>query len=418
MRLRLSLLFVVMGLAGCEVAIPNGLFACGQPSDCPTGYFCWSSDSRCYDTKEPPCQPKTCEEVIAELTATGFEVECGSLPDGCDGSIQCGECPAGTECGANGQKFACGCAENSCASFEGGAECGSIPARCGDGGAQDTISCGDCFGDYVCVDNRCVCPPGVDCDSGCPAGEPLYPCTKNECSPPGGLPDGCGGLANCPPCSNGEDCVLTEELRYDCVGECTCEAQGVECGTTTICGSPKLCGTCADNGFPAGYRCESNQCVCEDQFEPNDSFDTFSLVCGESIGFNCNQEAWQIEFSATLHDSNDIDYYALRVMHASTPMVAQVSNSLSEHVLYMAYLCPDGRDGMIDCSSSTDSIEDIKFCVADGNAIGILRRCDDDVSSGLGTLLVGVGSKELRNDCNPYRLSVRATYQVEAPVSF
>ena len=417
MRPYFVLVLAVVTLAGCDVTIPNGLFACGQPSDCPASYFCWSSDSRCYDSKEPPCEPKTCEEIISEFADLGISIECGSLPDGCDGSIECGTCPSGTVCGANGQNFACGCAENTCASFGGGAECGSVPTRC-DSQAQP-IDCGGCFGDYVCTDNRCVCPPGANCDPGCPGGEPTYPCTKNECSPPGGLPDGCGGVSHCPPCSGGAACVLSNQLRYECVGDCTCEAQQVECGSATICGTPTLCGTCADNGFGAGYHCESGRCVCQDQFEPNDSFDTFALVCGEGAGLQCMQEAWAIEIPATLHSKSDIDYYALRVLDASTPIIAQVSGGLSSHVLYMTYLCPNGREGMTDCSGSTDSVQDVKFCIESGNAIGIQRRCDDS-SSQTGTLLVGVRSSEFEGDCDPYQLKVFATFMTEAelPVSF
>lgn len=415
MRLRLASVLMVIAFAGCDVDVPNGLFACGQPADCPADYFCWSSDSRCYDSKEPPCEPRACEEVISEFAALGISIECGSLPDGCDGSIDCGSCPPGTECGANGQNFTCGCAENTCASFGGGAECGFIPTRCG--GPEPTVFCGGCFGDYVCIDNRCVCPPGATCDPGCPDGEPTYPCARNECSPPGGLPDGCGGLAHCPPCSNGEACVLSEALRYECVGDCTCKAQGVECGNATICGSLTPCGTCADNGFGSGYRCESGRCVCEDQFEPNDSFDDFALVCGEGASSQCLQEAWSLDLSATLHGQSDVDYYALRVLDASTPIIAQVSGGSSSHRVYLAYLCPDGDDGMQDCSASTDSVDDVKFCVVEGNDIGIQRRCDQD-SSQIGTVLVGVESKEFRGQCDPYQLKVFATYQLEVPVSF
>lgn len=415
MRTRLALMAAVAALVGCDVTIPNGLFACGQPSDCPTGYFCWSSDSRCYDSKEPSCEPKTCEQVVSEFADLGISIECGSLPDGCDGSIECGSCPPGTECGANGQNFTCGCVENTCSNFEGGAECGFVPTRCGDPGAE--VFCGACFGDYVCQNNRCVCPPGANCDPGCPDGEPLYPCAKNECSPPGGLPDGCGGVSHCPPCANDEDCVLSDELRYECVADCTCEAQGIECGNATICGSLTPCGSCADNGFGMGYRCESGQCVCEDQFEPNDTFDTFALVCGDGAGSSCMQEAWAIELDATLHSASDIDYYALRVLDGSTPIIAQVSNGSSDRVLYMTYLCPDGREGMIDCSGETESIQDVKFCTTTGDTIGILRRCDD-TSAQLGTVLVGVRAKALGTTCDPYHLRVFATYQVEVPVSF
>ncbi|MDH4281775.1 MAG: hypothetical protein OEV36_03915 [Myxococcales bacterium] len=428
MRLRfvLTLAFVVLG--GCEIAIPNGLFGCGQPSDCPSGYFCWSSDSRCYDAKEPDCVPKTCEQVISEFASLGIVIECGSLPDGCEGSIECGSCPAGSVCGANGDNFSCGCEENTCGSYGGGAECGVIPTRCG--GQEEAIFCGNCLGEFVCSDNKCVCPVGADCDAGCAKrcvmgevcvnGEccrPTYPCTTNECSPPGGLPDGCGGVAQCPACANGEDCLLSDNLVYECVGDCTCEAQNVECGNATICGTPKLCGTCAANGFGPGYRCEAGQCVCEDQHEPNDSFDDFALVCGDGMTPSCAQEAWSVDLQATLHSNKDADYYALRVLDARTAIFAQAYGGSSDRMLYMTYLCPDGHDGLDRCSGSKETIQGIEFCVVEGDIIGIERKCDGNYSASVGTVLVGVESSVFRSDCDPYGLKVFATFQAEPPVA-
>lgn len=429
MRLRLVWIVALVMLGGCGISIPNGLFGCGQPSDCPSGYFCWGSDSRCYDTEEPGCVPKSCEDVIAEFAALGIVIECGSLPDGCDGSIECGGCPEGSVCGANGESFSCGCEENTCATYGGGAECGVIPTRCG--GQEEAIFCGNCLGDFVCSQNECVCPTGANCEGECAepctGGEvcvngqccrPAYPCATNECSPPGGLPDGCGGVAQCPPCANGEDCILSDDLQYECVGDCTCQGQNIECGSATICGTPRLCGTCLDKGFGPGFRCEAGQCVCEDQYEPNDSFDDFALVCGEGMSSSCAQDAWSIDLDATLHSDKDVDFYALRVRDARTPVFAQVDGGLSDRTLYMTYLCPNGFDGLDKCSGSTNTIQGIKFCIAEGDVIGIERRCDDNVSAGIGTVLVGVESREFRSACDPYGLRVFATYGIEPPVAF
>ncbi len=429
MRLRLTLLLAITILSGCEVAIPNGLFGCGQPSDCPSGYFCWSSDSRCYDSAEPECMPKNCEQVLAEFASLGIEIECGSLPDGCEGSIVCGECPEGTVCGANGQSFACGCEENTCSSFGGGVECGFVPTRCG--GPESSIFCGNCFGQEICQDNQCVCPSGVNCDDGCMGrcgsdevcveGEcckPAYPCSQNECSPPGGLPDGCGGVAHCPPCSGqDESCVLSDELRFQCVGDCTCEAQDIECGNATICGSPKLCGTCEDNGFVPGHRCESGRCVCEDQFEYNDDFDNFSLICGDGTSISCNQPAWGVEVQATFHHGGDIDLYALRVYDAETTVVAQIGQdfgSFGERTLYMAYLCPDGSNGIEQCWGQSGQIEGIQFCMSNNDTVAMDRRCGFQQPLGEGTVLVGV-EPETFDKCDPYDLTVFATFEPVLP---
>lgn len=423
---RLMLIAALATTVGCDVSLKNGLFACGQASDCPSGYFCWSSDSRCYDSKEPECEPKSCDQVIEEFASIGIPVECGSLPDGCEGSVDCGGCPEGSVCGANGQNFVCGCEENTCNSFRGGVECGAIPTRCG-GSAADEKFCGDCPGDQlVCVDNQCVCPAGRNCDNQCAAqcedgeicvgGEcctPAFPCSRNECSPPGGLPDGCGGVANCPPCSSDKECVFTDDLVFECVNDCTCEARDIECGSATICGALTACGTCASNGFEDGYRCENNQCVCEDQFEYNDDFDSFALVCGGATGVNCLQEAWNVDLQPTFHDGNDVDLFTLKVLDARTPIVAQVYDGSSRRALYVTYLCPDGYPGVVECSGSTDTVQGIEFCVTDGDVVGLQRACDKSVSGQVGTLLVGVEPTDFEGKCDKYGLKIIATYGAE-----
>ena len=426
MRIRLALILGLAVLGGCDLAVPNGLFGCGQPSDCPSGYFCWNSDSRCYDSKEPECAPKTCDQIMSDFASLGINIECGAMPDGCDGSIECGGCAEGSVCGANGQNFMCGCQENSCATHDGGVECGPIPTRCG--GQEEAIFCGACLGEFVCVDNECVCPPGVDCDDGCNDAcrgeevcvdgsccEPTYPCAQNQCSPPGGLPDGCGGLAQCPSCGDGEECVVGDEFVYECLGDCTCEAKEVECGSAAICGSPTLCGSCADNGFKGGYHCESGRCVCEDPFEFNNTFQTFALVCGEGTGLSCMQDAWGVDLQATLHDSSDIDYYALEVLDSPTPIIARAYGGASDRILSLTYLCPDGFEGMRDCSGDVDEVQGIKFCMVTGDNIAIERRCDGGTSSAMGTVLVGVTAKEFRGECDAYGLNIYATFGLEVP---
>ncbi len=410
---RLGLLIAVSAVAGCNISVPNGLFSCGQPSDCPVGFFCWSSDSRCYDAKEPSCEPKTCDEVIAEFGELGILVECGSLPDGCDGTVDCGGCPDGAACGANGQNFVCGCEENTCANFAGGAECGVVPTRCG--GAEQAIYCGSCIGNSVCVDNKCVCPDGVDCSNDCPGGEPTYPCSTNDCSPPGGLPNGCGGVAHCPPCDVDQDCVLSNELRYECLGECTCEAQGIECGNATVCGAPTACGSCSDNGFDQGFRCQDGACVCEDEYELNEDPSKAALVCAGGAGVNCMQEAWSIDFQASLHASYDVDFYEIQAMDSRTQIVVEAYNGQSDRRVYAGYICPDGSSGIGACSGSQVSIQGYEFCMVNGDFVGIARNCSGGGTSLAGTVLVGVEAREFAGDCDGYGLKITATYQEDFP---
>jgi len=127
------------------------------------------------------------------------------------------------------------------------------------------------------------------------------------------------------------------------------------------------------------------------------------------------QPAWSVDIQATLHDSKDVDYYALRVLDARTPIIAQAYNGKSMRILSMTYLCPDGFDGLDKCSGSTEKIDGIEFCVADGDWIGIERKCDSNLGSQVGTVLVGVQSRQFEGDCDPYGLKVLATYGSEIP---
>ena len=419
----LSLGLILLG--GCNLAIPNGLFGCGLPSDCPSGYFCWSSDSRCYDAQEPACEPKTCEQVIAEFASLGIPIECGSLPDGCEGSTECGNCPEGTQCGANGQNFLCGCEELTCATVGTGAECGPIQTRCG--GPSPAIDCGTCFGQQICDGNKCICPAGVNCNQGCgicPEGEvcvdgaccaPTFPCARHECSPPGGLDDGCGGKAQCPPCTVGEQCVLSDNLTFECLGDCTCEAQGVECGSAVICDTPTLCGTCRDNGFEDGFRCSGGRCVCDDSFEYNDTFENIALVCGTGTGNNCMQDAWSLEFPATLHHKDDIDYYALEVLDSNTALAAELFDGRGEYELHLSYICPNGELGLEGCSESTTEFEDIDFCKTQNNFVALARNCEPSTGGLAGTVLVSVRSKQFAPECDSYGLRIFATFGPSLP---
>jgi hypothetical protein len=195
----------------------------------------------------------------------------------------------------------------------------------------------------------------------------------------------------------------------------------VECGSTTICGSPTLCGTCEDNGFDGGYHCESGRCVCRDSFESNDTFNTFALICGEGTGLNCIEDTWRIDLQATLHRPEDIDFYALQVLDAPTPIIVQAYGGLSNRVLSLTYLCPDGFEGMDKCSGWTDSvdgIDGIKFCFSEDDTIGIERRCDQSVSSAMGTVLVGVEASVFRGVCDGYGLNIFATFGTAVPVEF
>ena len=91
-----------------------------------------------------PCTPLTCSQQNAD---------CGVVPDGCGGSINCGTCPAGKQCGGGGPNR-CGspsCTPKTCVQA-GLSQCGSAPDGCG-----GTLHCGTCEAGYTeCVGGKCL----------------------------------------------------------------------------------------------------------------------------------------------------------------------------------------------------------------------------------------------------------------------
>lgn len=94
------------------------------------------------DSDGGPCSPKTCVQV---------EAMCGTVPDGCGGTIDCGSCPAGQTCGGGGVNQ-CGpsaCVPKTCSQL--GMECGWTTDQCG-----TAIDCGSCPASTECVGGKCL----------------------------------------------------------------------------------------------------------------------------------------------------------------------------------------------------------------------------------------------------------------------
>jgi len=82
-----------------------------------------------------PCTPTTC-------AAKGLN--CGTIPDGCGGTLTCGVCTAPQTCGGGGVANICGvCTPTTCAAK--GLNCGTIPDGCG-----GTLTCGVCTAPQTC----------------------------------------------------------------------------------------------------------------------------------------------------------------------------------------------------------------------------------------------------------------------------
>ena len=130
------------------------------------------------------CTPRTC-------LMQGFN--CGLQGNGCGTQIDCGLCPPGQVCGAQGPGL-CGatqCTPLSCAAQ--GISCGPAGDGCG-----NIIQCGPCTAPQTCG------------GAGVPGMCGLRPCTPNTCAGIGAncgqVGDGCGGTLSCGVCSPLESC--------------------------------------------------------------------------------------------------------------------------------------------------------------------------------------------------------------------
>jgi hypothetical protein len=99
----------------------------------------WASivEARVYGTSTS-CKPTTC-------AAQGKN--CGSISDGCGGTLPCGSCTSPQTCGGGGVANVCGggssCTPTTCAAQ--GKNCGSISDGCG-----GTLTCGSCTSPQTC----------------------------------------------------------------------------------------------------------------------------------------------------------------------------------------------------------------------------------------------------------------------------
>jgi peptidoglycan/xylan/chitin deacetylase (PgdA/CDA1 family) len=249
------------------------------------------------------CTPTTC-------AAQGKN--CGSISDGCGGTLNCGTCASGQTCSASNVCQA-SCAPTTCSAQS--KNCGSIPDGCG-----GTLNCGTCAtgqtcsSGNVCQSSNGNCTPtvssyqlgkcnatavyngnlykcisqavnvngettgcgttGVYCSSiapdnaswGTTAWQLVQSCTGTGCAPTtcsaqgkncGSISDGCGGTLNCGACPSGQTCSSANVCQVSCTPT-TCSAQGKNCGSISDgCGGTLNCGACA-----SGQTCSSAN-VCQ-----------------------------------------------------------------------------------------------------------------------------------------------------------
>jgi len=162
------------------------------------------------------CVPATC---------VGAGKNCGSISDGCGGTLQCGTCEVpGESCGGAGTPNVCApgsCTPTTCAAQ--GKNCGQIPDGC-----SSVLTCGLCMGTDTCGGGG---TPNV-CGRGC------VPTTcaaqGKNC---GQLSDGCGHTLTCGSCTSPQSCggagtpnVCAAACTSGCPNGFTCDAMGACAG--------------------------------------------------------------------------------------------------------------------------------------------------------------------------------------------
>ncbi|MEZ4269072.1 MAG: DUF6067 family protein [Myxococcota bacterium] len=236
----------------------GGTLSCGS---CASGQVCGLNTANQCGT---PCVPTTC----AKAGAT-----CGSISNGCGGTLSCGSCASGQVCGLNTANQ-CGtpCVPTTCA--KAGATCGSISNGCG-----GTLSCGSCASGQVC---------GLNTANQC--GTPCVPTTCAKAGATcGSISNGCGGTLSCGACASGQVCGLTtaNQCGTPCVPT-TCSKAGASCGSISDgCGGTLSCGSCASGqvcGLTTANKC-GTPCVPTTCAKAGATCGSISNGCGGTL--NC-----------------------------------------------------------------------------------------------------------------------------------
>jgi hypothetical protein len=217
------------------------------PTECSTGFtpqekilefMIWDLASCVPPPPPPQCTPITCGAQ---------NISCGPAGNGCGGSIDCGPCPTGQQCGGGGVYGKCvpipdassSCVPRTCA--QQGVGCGPAGNGCG-----ASLDCGPCTPPQTCGGG------GVAGQCGGTTCTPLTCAQQNiSCGPAG---DGCGASIDCGPCPTGQTCggggVPGQCGGTTCMPT-SCAAQNIACGPASDgCGNLQQCGPC-----PPGKTC-------------------------------------------------------------------------------------------------------------------------------------------------------------------
>ena len=252
--------------SACETTKTNVLFGgceqCTSTNDTCSSGTCQQSAT--------PAQDDICVACVPKTTCPAGD-NCGTVPDGCGGTVNCGTCTLPQTCGGGtpSNPNVCGCTPKT--TCPAGDNCGTVPNGCG-----GTVSCGSCTAPQTCGGgtpsnpNHCGCTPSTTC----PAGD--------NC---GTVPNGCGGTVSCGSCTAPQTCgggTPSNPNQCGCTPATTCPA-GDNCGTVPNgCGGTVNCGTCT-----APQTCTANHCGCTPKTTcpAGDNCGTIPDGCGGTV--NC-----------------------------------------------------------------------------------------------------------------------------------
>ncbi|MGB0589502.1 MAG: hypothetical protein ACPGU1_07475 [Myxococcota bacterium] len=175
------------------------------------------------------CSAGACEADCTPAADCG-DVECGSVDDGCGGTLVCGDCSEGSSCTEGECILDCTPAT----------ECGVVECGSADDGCGGTLDCGGCSDGQTCTEGECV----DECTA-------IESCEDITC---GTLDDGCGGTLECGTCGDGETCT-DGACVVDCIPLAECGA--ITCGDVADgCGATLDCGSCSDGETCVEGACE------------------------------------------------------------------------------------------------------------------------------------------------------------------
>ena len=406
---------------------------CGDcTTSCPSGHVCEEGD--CID-------PGDCRTNAIGCSGFTFcDAETGDCLRGCTQDVQCTGgheiCDTGAHecvCSFGFERCAfdcvdtqvdprfCGDCTTSCPSghvCEAGNCVDPGDCRTNDIGCSGFSYCDDATGDclFGCDDNAqcteanqicnmishdCVCAPGFHpCGGTCASDLDVNTC-GGSCSP-------CPAPPNSTPECNAGVCDFVCDIDYErcgnaCCSLCTCEDEGIECGSGPPCNTSLFCGTCDD---PMAPLCSGGQCVCGDDYEQNeDPSQAALLTCGD----DCSLAALDIQMQGTLERADDYDFYRIEVGHHHNKAVrVTVSGLQNAYQILLTYVCPDGSDRVQDCSGSSRGLYGRTYCVEDfADTLELTQNCGLP-SSGIATIIVGMSATGdgFIGPCDAYDMTV------------